>query len=70
MFFDNFKMLCNEKNTTPTTVIKQLGYSTSKITAWKNGSSPNIDIASKIADYFGVSLDYLAGRTDKKFPPK
>jgi len=64
MFFDKFKMLCNEKNTTPTAVIKELGYSSSKITAWKNGSVPNLDIAAKIANYFNISIDYLAGRTD------
>lgn len=28
------------------------------------GTEPNISLAARIADYFGVSLDYLAGRTD------
>lgn len=27
---------------------------------------PKIDILIKIADVFGVSIDYLVGRTDKK----
>lgn len=29
------------------------------------GSEPTISVASRIADYFGVTLDYLAGRTDE-----
>ena len=29
-------------------------------------SEPDISLAAKIADYFDVSLDYLAGRTDKE----
>jgi len=27
---------------------------------------PRLEILIKIADYFGVSLDYLVGRTDKR----
>lgn len=26
---------------------------------WKNGSTPDIDTVEKIADFFGVSLDFL-----------
>ena len=27
-----------------------------------------LDLADKLADYFGVSVDYLTGRTNKKTP--
>ena len=27
---------------------------------------PRLEILIKIADYFGVSLDYLVGRTEKR----
>ena len=27
---------------------------------------PKLEILIKIADYFGVSLDYLVGRTEKR----
>ena len=31
-----------------------------------------LDLADKLADYYGVSVDYLIGRTNKKepYPPK
>ena len=68
VFFDIFKELCNNIGSTPTSVIKQLGLSTSKITAWKNGSSPKSETLHKIADYFEVTTDYLLGKTNIKKP--
>ncbi len=44
---------------------KDLGFSTSKVSAWKQkGTLPTSDALVKIADYFDVSLDYLVGRSD------
>ena len=65
MFFTQFKALCDKMNTTPTAVIRELGYSTSKVTYWKNGSIPSLEIASKIAKYFNVSTDYLLTGEEK-----
>lgn len=64
MFIDVLEKLCQENKTTVTQVLKALGLSTSKGTAWRNGSIPNGEILEKLADYFGVSIDYLMGRTD------
>ena len=64
MFYDILQRLCQKKNTTPTALVKMLGLSTSKVTAWKNGAIPKGDILARIADYLGVSTDYLLGRTD------
>ena len=61
MFFENLKTLCKERNTTVTEVLKKLNLSTSKGTAWRNGSMPNGDTLAKIARFFGVSVDYLLG---------
>lgn len=44
---------------------KNLGFGKSVITSWEN-RNPSIDKISKIADYFGVSVDYLLDR-DKTF---
>lgn len=30
----------------------------------RGGSEPTLSDAARLAEYFGVSLDYLAGRTD------
>lgn len=40
------------------------GYSVKAIITWENGTrEPNLKTLIKIADFFGVSLDYLLGRT-------
>ena len=31
-----------------------------------DGAKPNYDTLLKIADYYGVSMDWLTGRTDKR----
>ena len=64
MFYERFKHLCDISNTTPTQVLKQLNISTSKGTAWKNGSEPSSKYVVLISDFFNVSADYLLSRTD------
>ena len=42
------------------------GISTGNISDWKSGrSKPTADALILVADYFGCSVDYLLGRTDK-----
>lgn len=62
MFFDVLKNACLERNTTPTGLVKKLGLSSSKVTAWGKGSVPNGEILVKIADYLDCSVDYLLER--------
>lgn len=46
---------------------KKIGVTYYAISNYERGISvPRIEIADDIADYFGVSLDWLTGRTDKK----
>lgn len=59
MFYDNIYKICNDKGTTPTTVLKELGFSTGNVSKWKKGSVPNIDMCVAIAQKLNVSLDYL-----------
>ena len=63
-FYEKFEVLCKGSNTTPTAVLKELGISTSKITAWKNGSVPNLEFAARIANRFNVPLDYFVKEND------
>lgn len=66
LFWDIFSKLCKDNNVTPTTVVKSFDISHGVITRWKNGSLPSADVLIKIADYFGVSVDYLLGKTEEK----
>ena len=44
---------------------KELGVSKQCISNWENDNiQPSIDMLIKIADYFGVSTDYLLGRSN------
>ena len=69
MFFDIFEALCKEKGISPTKASEEIGFSRGSVSYWrkqrKEGkeAKPDPYTAEKIADYFGVSIDYLLGRT-------
>lgn len=67
-----FEQLCKEKGVTAYKVCKETGLTTATISNWKAGRyTPKQEKMQKIADYFGVSLEYLmTGKTkegDKKY---
>ena len=45
-----------------------MGVTSGTATKWKNGAVPQDRTIKKIADYFGVSVEYLKGETDIKNP--
>lgn len=46
-----------------------VGVGESTISQYENGKrQPDYDTINQFADYFGVSVDYLLGRTDEKSP--
>ena len=53
-------------NRTQTKIAELLGVKPNNYNGWENGKEPNIETLIKIADYHGVTLDYLTGRTDFK----
>lgn len=59
------KELCKENNTTLATLEKVLSFGNGTLSRWDN-SSPSADKLSKVADHFGVSTDYLLGRTENR----
>lgn len=59
MFYDTFEALCHEKGIAPSALTRKLGMSSSAPGRWKTGSSPDLDTARKLANYFGVTIDYL-----------
>jgi transcriptional regulator with XRE-family HTH domain len=60
-FYSRLQEACKSRGTTPTAVVKELGLSTSKITAWGNGSLPKADILKKLAERLGVSVAFFFG---------
>lgn len=58
--YEIFEKLCKENGVTPYKVCKETGLTTATISNWKAGRYiPKADKLKKIADYFGVTLDYL-----------
>ena len=46
-----------------------LNYSDKAVSKWERAESiPDIEVLKEIADLFGVSVDYLLGRTNRKEP--
>ena len=62
--YERFVQLCNEKGVKPSDVSKATGISTATLTSWKKGVyTPKEEKIRKIAEYFGVTVEYM--RTGK-----
>lgn len=58
--YEKFERLCEERGVTAYRVAKETGITTAAISNWKNGKyNFKADKLKKIADYFGVELDYF-----------
>ncbi len=69
MYYENFENLCVTRGVKPSNVSKATGISTATLTSWKQGKyTPKNDKLQKIAEYFGVSLDYLTTGRDADVP--
>lgn len=62
-FWEIYLKLCDEIKKAPNSVAMELGFSNATCNKWKNGSVPSSTTAAKIADYFGVTTDYLLGNS-------
>lgn len=61
-----FEELCKSKGVTPYRVCKETGLTTATVSNWKAGRyTPKQDKLQKIADYFGVSIEYLMTGEEK-----
>lgn len=67
LIFNNLIELCNQKNTSVTTLLKEFTNSTSAMEAWKNGNI-NANIIPKLALKLDTSLDYLLTGKEKSSP--
>ena len=58
--YDIFAQLCTERGVTPYRVSKDTGIATATLSDWKTGKSqPKADKMKVLAEYFGVSKEYL-----------
>lgn len=60
-FYDRFLELCKERGVSPSAAARSIGVATANATYWKRGSIPKGETLQKLADYFGVTVDYLLG---------
>ena len=67
MFISIIDELLKEKGVTVAKMLEECKIGKNQYTYWKkNGNVPSGAILQKLADYFGVSVDYLLGKTEEK----
>ena len=70
MFYDRFIQLCEQKGVKPTRAAIENGIARSAVSNWKSNwakgieSLPSTTNANALAEYFGVSVDYLVGNVN------
>jgi len=66
-FRERVRELRKEKGETQVQVAVAIGVKEQHYQRFEGGVNlPNIENAWKLADHFGVSIDYLVGRTDER----
>ena len=62
--YENIDALCRDQHITPGGLCGELGFRRSVLSDLKSGRKKSLDTSTlvKIADYFGVSVDYLLGK--------
>lgn len=66
MFKQNFIRLCSQKGVSPSYVCGQIGISPAAFSQWTDNTIPRKVTLLRIADYFGVSVDYLLREDEEK----
>ncbi len=65
--YEIFEKLLKEKGVSAYRVAQETGVSTATLTSWKKGIyTPKPEKLQKLADYFGVQLEYLTGASKYK----
>lgn len=66
-FVERIEKLLNDARIPKNKMLEDLSLSVNSFSNWRNrGTIPGGDTLQKIADYFGVTVDYLLGKTDIK----
>lgn len=65
-FGENLRTLRKSRNLTQGELAEQCGATLSNVSGWECEKwQPDFETLAKLADYFGVSVDYLLGRCGK-----
>ncbi|MDU6347781.1 MAG: helix-turn-helix domain-containing protein [Clostridium sp.] len=66
--YDRLAELMDTKGVTPYRLSKETGVTQATLSRWKNGiTQPSIETLQTLANYFGVTVDYLIGKTDNPY---
>ena len=63
MFWQIYLMLCMERGLSANAVAKELSIASGTVSEWKKGRMPQNATLKRVAEFFGVSLDFLLGKT-------
>ena len=63
---ERIKKLCEEQKITFAELERRIDLSNGQIARWKK-QTPGVDKLEKVAEYFDVSIDFLLGRTEKRY---
>lgn len=69
-FVERVAMLAKEKGVTEKQVLLDCNLNKNLFGLWRRGSNPNKATQKILADYFGVSVEYLMGETDDRAQKK
>lgn len=67
MLGENIRRLRQERGLCQEELGRKIGASKQSVSNWENGNIvPSIDLLVRLADFFGVSTDYLLGRQNQR----
>lgn len=67
MLGENIRRLRQERGLNQEELGRRVGASKQSVSNWENGNiAPSIDLLIRLADFFGVSTDYLLGRQGQR----
>ena len=69
MFYDVFVSLCNKKGVSKNKALTDCSISRTSVARWEKGAIPRGVTLQKLAEYFGVTTDYLLNGEGKKNAP-
>ena len=65
MFSDALRELRKQKKLSQSALAEIVGMSQATVASWENGTrKPDVETVSYLADYLGVTVDYLMGRDE------